>query len=259
MWLKKACVLNGGPTNGVTCYHVDPTKGLIPDGKGLREFGYDFVTPPVLMGSKGSSSDIQFSPDSSKLVTTSKGTLIPSSTLAHIDVFSVGKDGLVETEFRDYPSARFSLPFGMAFDPSKPAEVFVTDAGFGAVLYSIDGRTNQLNTIKIVNSTAAAGASCWAVFSEATGLFYNLDAGIPTIGKVSPIDGAVEGTITVDASFQGIFDGAVRGSLLYFLSFTNKIGVVDLVSGKTIQIFDYATPDDRPHWTGMAIYSSKTK
>ena len=150
-----ACFLNGGAVNGVTCYAVDSEKGLVPDGVGLRTLGFSARTPPQLGGPKGSGSDIHFTIDSSKLITTFKGTTKPVS-LGHISVFNVDQNGDVAATFTDNSMEPFDAPFGFALSEEDPTKMYISDATFGGVLTTLDYSTDKISIDGVVNSTKIA-------------------------------------------------------------------------------------------------------
>lgn len=71
--LKTACVVIGGAKAGVSCSHVDLSKGLTPLGK-LRPLsqGLQQASPPT--GPPLATSDIAFNPSSTLVFVTSEET-----------------------------------------------------------------------------------------------------------------------------------------------------------------------------------------
>ena len=175
------------------------------------------MTPPVLGGPKGSGSDVQFSPDSSKLVATLKGDAKPSQ-LGHIVVFDVDSNGDVATTWKDNRVSPLSAVFGFAFDGQDTEHIFVTDAGFGGgATVSLDYDTNSISVIKVVNDSSFA-ASCWTVYSPETNTFYDINAAAPEIGKINPETGDLEGVIKFPKKLSGGEDAVVIGSKIYMLT-----------------------------------------
>lgn len=251
--MSKVCVLNSGALNGVTCYSVDAHKGLIPDGVGLRKLGLDSTTPLQFMGDKGSGSDVRFTPDSEKVVTTFKGNNKPATT-GHIVVFDVSASGDVAAEGVDNQVKPFGGLFGMAFKPSYPKLMVISDVGFGGGLVELDYETNGASLVNVENSTTFA-ASCWTAYSSGTDMTYLISAAAPNFGKVDPVTGDLEGFITYSMDLMGGFDTIIDGTTAYFLGAISAIGVLDVASGELLQTFDYSGTE-RPYWTGMAIYPS---
>lgn len=249
---QKACVLNGGAVNGVTCYNVDAMKGLVPDGVGLREFGFSATTPPELGGAKGSGSDVQFNSDSSKLIVTFKGDNMPA-TLGHTVVFDVSKSGVAAT-YTDNMVKPINQPFGFALDGQDPSALFISDVTVGGgFTVSLDDDTNMISVVGVANNSALA-ASCWAVYSYSTNAFYAIAAASPYMAAVSPSAGSLEKLVTYDSSLGGAFDTVVVGDVAYSLTATTNIAVIDLTNGNVLQEFEYGTAEDRPFWTGMAMW-----
>ena len=253
---QKACVLNGGAVNGVACYSVDAEKGLTPDGVGLRKFGFPATTPPQLGGSLGSGSDIQFLGDSSKLVATFKGRDKPKAKLGHVLVFDVDEDGNVAKTATDNQVSPLVQPFGFALSSASLDSIFISDVTFGGALVSLDTQTNKISVDSVVNSTTFK-ASCWAIYSPALDTFYNIDAAATDLGKVSS-SGNLEGLISYTTSLEGGFDSVVDGSTSYMLTAVNELAVLDLASGKILQTLEYGSAEDRPYWTGMAMFPASS-
>lgn len=248
----KTCVLNGGAVNGVACFNVDTSKGLIPDGVGLREYGFAGTTPAQLFGAKGSGSDIQFSGDSSKLITTFKGNAKPKVTLSHISVFDVDMSGNVAKHATDNRLPQSTAAFGFALSGRNLNEFYISDAAFGGILASLDPETNIVSTVSVVNDTAFA-ASCWAVWSAATGDFYDILAASTNLGVVDS-SGQLVDVFNYDSKLGGGVDSVVDGSDLYMLTATNVVARIDLTSKKVLQEFTYSTTSNRQFWTGMAMW-----
>lgn len=130
--------------------------------------------------------------------------------------------------------------------------MYISDVGFGGSLVSLDARTNKILALSVTNDTAFA-ASCWAVWSAATGTYYDIDAGSTKVGKVDS-SGTLTGFIDYNASLMGGVDSVVDHTALYMLTATNAIAVIDLKSDHLIQTFEYGAISDRPTWTGMAMW-----
>ena len=251
----KACVLNGGAMNGVACYDVDSEQGLMPDGVGLRNFGYAGTTPAQLMGAKGSGSDIQFSADSSKLIVTFKGNAKPKMTLGHIDVFDVDSSGNVAKTWTDNQVSPSGATFGFALNGYDMSQYYVSDAAFGGILVDIDSESNKATNLATINNTAF-GASCWAVWSPQTGYYYDINAATPNLGVVTQ-GGTLKTVYDYDSKLVSAVDSIVdstEGTTLYMMNGINAISRMHLKTGKVLQTFEYATMDDRPFWTGMAMW-----
>lgn len=236
----------------MTCYKVSPSHGLIPDGIGLRSFGYSATTPPVLGGPKGSGSDLQFSIDSSKLIVSFKGTTKPAG-LGHIVVFDVDEHGNIAAEGTDNTMAPLAGVFGFALDASDKSQFYMTEVNFGGALLALDYSTNAVSIVNLVNDTDFA-ASCWAVYSRDTGNFYDINAASANLGVVAPGSGKLDNVLSYPKDLAGGLDAVTDAGTMYMLTGVNKILVLDLASGEVRQEFEYASMEDRPFWTGMAMW-----
>lgn len=232
---------------------MDDNVGLVPDGIGLRKFGYASTTPPQLFGAKGSGSDIQFSGDSMKLITTFKGRNMPKMTLGHISIFDVDEAGNVSKTWTPNRVSPIVQPFGFALSGKSLNELYISDATFGGVLVSFDYETNKVTALSTVNETSfGAAASCWAVYSEDTGYFYDINAGSPNFGIVSS-EGELIEHVDYKKALGGGVDSVAAGGKLYMLTATNAIAVFDLGSDKLMQTYRYGDLSERPYWTGLAM------
>ncbi|KAK5174435.1 uncharacterized protein LTR77_001515 [Saxophila tyrrhenica] len=198
-------------------------------------------------------SDLQFSIDSTKLISVFKGRNKPTTTLAHISVFDVDETGEVAATATDNRVDPIQIPFGFAFNGNNPEQFYITEASFGGVLVSLDYATNKVSALEVVNSTSFA-ASCWAVWSSITDTYYDINSVTPSVGKIDST-GMLEGFIKYDKSLEGGFDAVLDGEKLYMLTGpANVIIVINVRTGKVLQKFEYGTMEDRPFWTGMAMY-----
>lgn len=238
----------------MTCYSIDSTLGLVPDGIGLREFGYPGTTPPQLMGAKGSGSDIQFTGDSKKLITTFKGNSKPKMTLGHISVFDVDETGNIASTYTPNRVSPINQPFGFALSGKNLNQMYITDATFGGVLVSLDSETNKISALSTVNETAVFGgaASCWAVYSEDTGYFYDINAASPNIGVVRS-DGKLVEHLDYKKKLAGGVDSVAADGKLYMMTATNAIAVFEVGINELLQTYRYGDLSDRPYWTGLAM------
>lgn len=252
---RKVCVLNGGAVNGVACYDVNPTKGLIPDGVGLRSFGFAAQTPPQLGGTEGSGSDIMFSPESMVLLASFKGI---STGIGHIVGFVVDKQGNVAKEFKDNQLPEVIVPFGMAPSDISFDEFFVADpaVGGGHVLI-FDYQTGAVSYVSTTNNTLSQ-FTCWAVLGD--GEWVGINAGSPNFGLTTTYlpESGPNGIATYSSALGGGFDGTARfgNNIIYFLNHLNDVGVYNLTLGanKLVQRFRYGSTENRQYWTGLASW-----
>ncbi len=121
---------------------------------------------------------------------------------------------------------------------------------------SLDYSTDKISAIATVNDTSFA-ASCWAVWSDETNTYYDINAASPNIGRVNTA-GVLSGVIEIKKDLGGAEDTVASGANLYMLTSTNALAVVSAKSGKVLQVFRYSTATDRPYWTGMAMYPASS-
>lgn len=135
----------------------------------IRSLNLSQTTPPS--GPAGSTSDILFNNDSSKLLATVKGVPPTPGFLAAWDIEA---NGTLSNEFQaSTPAPGGLLPFS-ATPVNGQNALLVTDPGAGFSVY-------DLNTLSVSNKTQAnstvipvAGqkAICWSNFSPKTGNYY---------------------------------------------------------------------------------------
>ncbi|KAJ3538111.1 hypothetical protein NM688_g6566 [Phlebia brevispora] len=189
----QACVLNGGQVNGVNCYQVDQTKGLVPIPNTLRSLGLNQTTPPN--GPAGTTSHIIFNEDGSKLIASIKGVPPTPGFLAAWDVAS---DGTLSEDFvKVAPAVGGLLPFSMTIVKGQNA-LLVTDPGVGFDLFDLStvSASSQNTTSSKDSAVPISGqsATCWSSFSSKTGNFYLTDIGTSTVTEVN-VDKNLKGTI----------------------------------------------------------------
>ncbi|KAF7799765.1 hypothetical protein EIP86_011007 [Pleurotus ostreatoroseus] len=187
------CALNGGTVNGVNCYSVDATKGLVPIPNSLRSLSLNQTTPPN--GPPGTTSHIIFNEDNTKLFASVKGVPPAQGFLAAWDVAA---DGSLSQDFSTItPPAPGALPFSMTLVDGQNA-VLVTDPGVGfdvLDLSSLDSNTQNATSAKdSANAIDGQSATCWSSFSSKTGNFYLTDIGTSIVTEVN-VDQNLNATI----------------------------------------------------------------
>ncbi|KAI0058207.1 hypothetical protein BV25DRAFT_1830389 [Artomyces pyxidatus] len=213
---NQVCVLNGGSINGVNCYMVDSTLGLVAMNNSVRSLGLNQTTPAT--GPAGSASHVIFSEDGKSLVASVKG--VPP-TPGFFAIWDVASDGTLSQNFTKVnPPTGGLLPFSMTAIPGKNA-ILATDAGVGVDILdmsnlqpAINGSTNSTGESSIL-PIQGQGATCWSTFSPQSGNFYvtdidtsmvtevGLDANLkPSIVKQYP-QGNNSATIDLDAATIG--------------------------------------------------------
>ncbi|KAI0832110.1 hypothetical protein BC628DRAFT_1336224 [Trametes gibbosa] len=181
---SRLCVLNGGMVNGVLCYTVDKTLGLVPIPNTLRSLGFNQTTPAN--GPPGSVSDIAFSEDGRTLLVSYKGTATAPGYLAAWDVQA---DGSLSAQHREIALAQGGMvAFSLTPIPQQNA-FFVADPGVGYDIVDLSGKKRDAATA--VNGQMA---TCWSAYSSKTGTYFAIDVGANTIREVQ-LDGNLKGSI----------------------------------------------------------------
>jgi hypothetical protein len=185
------CAVNGGFVNGVACYSVDKTKGLLPIANTVRSLGLNQTTPAT--GPAGSVSHVIFSEDNTQLIASVKGVPPTPGMLA---VWDIAADGSLSQDFKAVqPAAGGLLPFSMTVIPGKNA-IFATDAALGVDVFDFSGgvtagvAAGKSSTLPI----SGQGATCWSSFSQQTGNMYVTDIGTATVTEVN-VDANLKPTI----------------------------------------------------------------
>ncbi|KAF9481112.1 hypothetical protein BDN70DRAFT_831574 [Pholiota conissans] len=189
------CALNGGAINGVGCFKVDKTQGLVPISNTVRSLGLNQTTPAT--GPAGSASHIIFSEDNSQLIASVKGVPPQPGFLA---VWDVAADGSLSADFKSVaPQSGGLLPFSMTVIAGKNA-ILATDAGLGFDIFdfnavnSTQGNSSSTGDRSSANAINGQSATCWSSFSPKTGNFFLTDIGTSTVTEVN-VDANLNGTI----------------------------------------------------------------
>ncbi|KXN80753.1 hypothetical protein AN958_07861 [Leucoagaricus sp. SymC.cos] len=185
---SRACAVNGGAVNGVSCYTIDQQKGLVPIQNSVRSLGLNQTTPAT--GPAGSVSQVVFTEDNKQLVVSVKG--IPPQP-GFFAVWDVQNDGSLSENFQSIPPAQGGLlPFSMTVIPGKNA-IFATDAGIGFDIFDLasvgnatgQGQNSTGGDRSSANAIEGQSATCWSVFSTKTGNFYINRLVTPTLTRSS--------------------------------------------------------------------------
>jgi len=185
----QVCALNGGATNGVTCFSVDAQKGLTAQQNTMRSLGLNQTTPAT--GPAGSASHVVFSEDGTQLIASVKG--VPP-TPGFLAVWQVAADGSLSENFTKLtPGAGGLLPFSMTVIPGKNA-VLVTDPGSGFDIFDMSANATATSNRSSVVPIEGQGATCWSSFSKKTGNFYLTDIETSIVTEVN-VDNNLKGSI----------------------------------------------------------------
>ncbi|KAF8894197.1 hypothetical protein CPB84DRAFT_1963395 [Gymnopilus junonius] len=176
-----ACVLNSGAMNGVNCFTINPTLGLIPKPNTLRSLNVNQTTPPN--GPLGSLSTITFSPDDTKLVASVKASDVTLAANGYLAAWSFARDGSLSKNFvKTVPSNIPSLPFTLVPIPGTNA-FFSADPGLGFLTADF----GNWSTLKATTNASVIDNQiliCWASYSPNSGSFYLSDLGTSIITEV---------------------------------------------------------------------------
>ncbi|KAJ7240007.1 hypothetical protein C8J57DRAFT_1371961 [Mycena rebaudengoi] len=175
---SRVCVVNGGKTNGVSCFKYDDKKGLIPLKNTIRSLGLNQTTPPS--GPANTPSHVIFSPNEQQLIVSVK--MPPSGFLAMWDISS---DGALSTKSHSFVGG--ALPFSLLNVPGKDA-IIATDPSVGYQIFDFKSKSVSATAIP------GQGAICWSVFSQKTDNFYLVDVGASIISEVH-LGRSLNGTI----------------------------------------------------------------
>ena len=249
--LKKACVLNGGAKNGVTCFDVSQ-RGLQLSDKLLSLPQLKTQTPPL--GPPNTASDIAFNPSSSALFLTIKGT---PTVPGYIIAFSVKKNnGKLNRNAVVSQPPQSRLDFSISF-LGDDASALITDPAFGASVVTIS--KNLTVTEKYHETIPLQGAACWGVYSPRYRSAYVIDAGRPNITVLDPAKGNIKGSFEYDASAKGGFDTVIHKNFMYFLTGDSSILVADLSKGLGKEVEKYSLSGQGPvgDWQGIAAWPTR--
>ncbi|KAK4186430.1 hypothetical protein QBC35DRAFT_554143 [Podospora australis] len=248
------CVGTTGARSGISCTNFSSSSGLGKMDR-LRPFGLNQTTPPV--GPFNTVSQTFFSEDESTLFTTVKGDPAANKT-GFLSAFSVqgasqsGRGGgnsigasLARTDTRNSPQGTAVL-FGSQVIPGTKANIFATDASFGAAILSVvdsdhrGGGGSDTKAAKVLARVEVPGqkATCWATISPATGTAFVTDVGVNRLIEMSLEDASILGELDLSANGDpGLIDLRAGGSFVYALSPGNgtteaAVTVVDVSGGK---------------------------
>lgn len=124
----KLCALNGGARDGVQCFWVNATLGLVPITGGYKPININQTTPAT--GIPGTASHVIFSKDQKSVYAAAKGNPATGAK-GFIAAFDLGEDGLGE-EYRLGMPAGGNIPFSMGYIPGRDdGSLLVTDIATG--------------------------------------------------------------------------------------------------------------------------------
>jgi len=197
---NSVCTVNGGAINGVACFSVDKTKGLVPIANTVRSLKLNQTTPAT--GPAGSVSHVIFSEDNTQLIASVKGVPPTPGIFA---VWDIAADGSLSEDFKAVQPAKGGLlPFSMTVIPGKNS-ILATDAGLGVDIVDLSG--GAADGVAAGKSSGLAidgqGATCWSSFSPKTGNFYVTDIETSQITEINVDDNLKPSIVTQYAQGNG--------------------------------------------------------
>jgi hypothetical protein len=267
----KACVTNGGSVVlGVTCFSVDPVKGLSVSGpmRAIPQPGN--ASPPPGTAPVPLSADITFNPSSTGLfVSLFNATDGPGYIYAYPTVDGQVSQTPVVSSLKDV-----STPFSLNF-LSSDSRLFVTNphqALPGAAILDVSPSL-QATEAKIVTVPQQV-ASCWAAYAPDYDAIFVIDAARATITTVNPALGQSVSQFNFTTPAFGSIDSLVDRDFLYTLTVPFNSALTVFVASpqvlvrditpvkygqnpKQIQSFDLFNAVGKfPDSFGLAIYPS---
>jgi 6-phosphogluconolactonase len=183
---------------------------------------------------------VLISPDGTRLVGTRVG---PAAGPSFIDGFSIGRDGRLTAAPNSPFAAQRVGPFGSAFSPTDPDQLFVSNAHDGMLAGSVsvydvasDGTLTEIDDSPFADNQTAP---CWVAITPDGNVLFAVNTGS---GSVSSYTVANDGTLGLVGSTtlagpapRKAFDAAVSpdGGYLYIV---NAVGAISAfaVDGTTI-------------------------
>jgi hypothetical protein len=190
---NSVCTVNGGAVNGVACFSVDKTKGLIPIANTVRSLNLNQTTPAT--GPAGSVSHIIFNEDNTQLIASVKGVPPTPGIFA---VWDIASDGSLSQDFTAVTPAKGGLlPFSMTVIKGKNA-ILATDAGLGVDIVDFSGGVTAGVAAGASSGLpiSGQGATCWSSFSPQTGNFYVTDIETSEVTEVNVDDNLKPSIVT---------------------------------------------------------------
>ncbi|KAF8349124.1 hypothetical protein F5887DRAFT_1243106 [Amanita rubescens] len=247
------CALNTGALNGISCFNVDKTEGLMPISDTTRYLHLN-QTSPLSGPVSGSASQVTFSEDNQLLIVAVKG-LNGTTDAGYLAVWEVYENFTLSQDFHRValPTGGF-YPYSLMTIPGQNA-VLVTDPALGYEIFTnVSGSSNtgehrNIGVGSYARTIPNQLTTCWSAYSPISENYYLSDLADNRIAMIS-IDGNLNSTIVNYISLGknfGPLDMAtvsIKGQgFLYVLSTTPQ--AVDVFSvdkpGKAVHIqrFDY--------------------
>jgi len=253
-----ACVMNSGVNNGIRCFTFSEQGGLVPIPSWDRSTG---LSGSIL-------GQISFSPDGSLLVLAVRG-----GASAGILVYTVS-GGTLSATAQSFKPLNAVAPFGFAFGPVKDASgnfvVFVTDPGNNGSydVFSVNPSTGASPSAALLGNFALPAGSvapCWAIYSNASGTFFAINAGSSSLSQVrvttSDLSSTVLGNVAVSVAAP-LLDAAVlpysaAKDFAYVIAPRANVVAQLAITGTSVSVAaTFGLPDDATvSVMGAAVYS----
>jgi len=258
------CVLNGGHVNGVSCFKVNPTRGLVPLPNTTRLLNINQTSPPI--GPQHTGSQVLFSSTGDRLIAAVKGTNATADDLGYLAVWDVSKDGSLSQNYTKTSGG--NELFSMSLIPGTDA-ILVSDPNSGFVIYDYSKNKNSANVI--TGHITGQTDTCWTIFSQRSGTFFLSDRLAPAVWELA-IDEHLHGTVVhqyQQAAGSELLDiniARFQGKeYLYVLAAglnsINVLAINDPGKSQLIQSYNFTTPANNdgiptvfPHVLGLATY-----
>jgi 6-phosphogluconolactonase (cycloisomerase 2 family) len=191
--------------------------------------------------------DVLFNEDGTRLAGTRVGT-------SEIDSFAVDANGLLTQPAGSPFAAQGVGPFGSVFSPTRPAQLFVTNAhnapGDSTVSTFIDAADGTLSPLASSPVANGQSGSCWAAITPSGKRLFSVNTGSGTLTSYSVADsGALKVIQTVPirngAGAGNSVDVAVSpdGDNLYVLeNKTNGVAEFDIAGGQLRELASDPAP-----------------
>ena len=247
-----ACVGNAGANSGVACIRFDE-NGLTAFDE-IRPLPMGQTTPPV--GPGNGIADVLFNDDESALLVIVKGnnTAAVKGFIASYAVDASARQ--ISYSDQEFVPDVARLMFGTTTIPGT-RNILVSDAGFGAMIFSVDDLSWPIAITNITNQVA----TCWAVISPVSGTGFVDDIIVSQLVEIDLASGAIVSVADPKNVGQGMLDMSAVGDKIYSLSPGNgtvpaAVTVFDVSGGrgsvKAIQNFVIDGADQNA--AGLSVY-----
>ena len=163
--MVSACFITGAFSGGVSCFAVDPYVGLTPLDTQARNLSAALKQTLPPSGPDNTVSQISFSPSSSYLFASIKGTAGDKPGVVY--AWPVQQDGMVSREPVISQVPGIAKPFGFSFLGSDE-EIFMSDALSGGAVLQIHPDTLEVSE-KIHDTVGNLSAVCWTAHAPSLG------------------------------------------------------------------------------------------